>query len=179
MIRIGQGYDVHRFGEGDHIVLGGVRIPHDHGFVAHSDGDVLIHALCDALLGAVALGDIGHHFPDTDMQYAGADSRELLRQVVRLVSEKGYRLNNIDATVIAQLPKLAPYVDQIRQVLSDDIGVGVNQVNVKATTTERLGFEGRSRRSTESQAGAQERGKNKVTHAPSPSGLEPISRRPS
>ena len=143
MIRVGQGYDVHRFGEGDHIMLGGVRIPHHHGMIAHSDGDVLIHALCDALLGAAALGDIGQHFPDTDEQYAGADSRELLRQVNGLLQQGGYRLNNIDITVIAQAPKMAPHISNMRTVLADDLSLNVEQVNIKATTTERLGFEGR------------------------------------
>ena len=143
MIRVGQGYDVHRFGEGDHLVLGGVRIEHHQGLIAHSDGDVLIHALCDALLGAAAMGDIGHHFPDTDEQYAGADSRELLRQVMQLLSKGGYRLNNIDATIVAQAPKIAPYIDNMRQLLADDLGISLSQVNIKATTTEQLGFEGR------------------------------------
>jgi len=143
MIRVGHGYDVHRFGEGDYIVLGGVKIPHQHGLVAHSDGDVLIHALCDALLGAAALGDIGHHFPDTDQQYAGADSRELLRRVKQLLDDEGYRLNNIDATIIAQEPKIAPYIDSMKQVLTNILEVDASQVNIKATTTEKLGFEGR------------------------------------
>ncbi|MCW8963507.1 MAG: 2-C-methyl-D-erythritol 2,4-cyclodiphosphate synthase [Gammaproteobacteria bacterium] len=142
-MRVGQGYDVHRFGEGDYIVLGGVKIPHHHGLVAHSDGDVLIHALCDALLGAAALGDIGHHFPDTDQQYAGADSRELLRQVIQLVNNQGYRLNNVDATIIVQAPKIAPHIDSMKQVLADILEVDSSQVNIKATTTEKLGFEGR------------------------------------
>ena len=143
MIRVGQGYDVHRFGEGDHLVLGGVRIEHHQGLIAHSDGDVLIHALCDALLGAAALGDIGHHFPDTDEQYAGADSRELLRHVMQLLNQSGYRLNNIDATIVAQAPKMAPHIDNMRQLLADDLGISLSQINIKATTTEQLGFEGR------------------------------------
>lgn len=143
MIRVGQGYDVHRFGEGDHLVLGGVRIDHHQGLVAHSDGDVLIHALCDALLGAAALGDIGQHFPDTDEQYAGADSRELLKHVMQLLSQGGYRLNNIDATIVAQAPKIAPYINDMKQRLADDLGISLSQVNIKATTTEQLGFEGR------------------------------------
>jgi 2-C-methyl-D-erythritol 2,4-cyclodiphosphate synthase len=143
MIRVGQGYDVHRFGEGDHIMLGGVRIPHQQGMVAHSDGDVLIHAICDALLGAAAMGDIGHHFPDTDDQYADANSRDLLRQVVGLLKDHGFRLNNVDATIVAQAPKLAPYIQDMRQVLAADMGIELVQVNIKATTTERLGFTGR------------------------------------
>ena len=143
MIRVGQGYDVHRFGEGDHIMLGGVRIPHQQGMVAHSDGDVLIHAICDALLGAAAMGDIGHHFPDTDDQYADANSRDLLRQVVGLLMDHGFRLNNVDATIVAQTPKLAPYIQDMRQVLAADMGIELAQVNIKATTTERLGFTGR------------------------------------
>jgi len=143
MIRVGQGYDVHRFGEGDHIMLGGVRIPHQQGMVAHSDGDVLIHAICDALLGAGAMGDIGHHFPDTDDQYADANSRDLLRHVVGLLRDHGFRLNNVDATIVAQAPKLAPYIQDMRQVLAEDLGVDLTQINIKATTTERLGFTGR------------------------------------
>ena len=143
MIRVGQGYDVHRFGEGDHLVLGGVSIPHKQGLIAHSDGDVLIHALCDALLGAAALGDIGHHFPDTDAEFAGIDSRELLRHVMQLLNDAGFRLNNVDATIVAQAPKLAPHIDKMKQLLADDLGLDVSRVNIKATTTERLGFEGR------------------------------------
>jgi 2-C-methyl-D-erythritol 2,4-cyclodiphosphate synthase len=143
MIRVGQGYDVHRFGEGDHLVLGGVSIPHKQGLIAHSDGDVLIHALCDALLGAAALGDIGHHFPDTDAEFAGIDSRELLRHVMQLLNDAGFRLNNVDATIVAQAPKLAPHIDKMKQLLADDLEVGASRVNIKATTTERLGFEGR------------------------------------
>lgn len=143
MFRIGHGFDVHSVGEGDHVMIGGVRIPHRHGFVAHSDGDVLLHALCDALLGACALGDIGHHFPDTDARWAGADSRVLLRHVLSLVEAAGYRVGNVDATVIAQAPKLAPHVDAMREAIAADLGVAVTAVNVKATTTERLGFTGR------------------------------------
>jgi 2-C-methyl-D-erythritol 2,4-cyclodiphosphate synthase len=142
-MRIGQGYDVHAFGEGDHIIIGGVSIPYERGLIAHSDGDVLIHALCDALLGAAALGDIGQHFPDTDPNYGGADSRELLREVVSLVTSKGYQLANADMTVIAQAPKMSPHVDQMRNNLAEDMGCEIDQVNVKATTTEKLGFEGR------------------------------------
>lgn len=142
-MRIGQGYDVHRFGEGNHIVMGGVTIPYDQGLVAHSDGDVLLHALCDALLGACALGDIGKHFPDTDEQYANADSRELLRHVYQLIIEQGYRLSNTDITVVAQAPKMAPHIPAICANLASDLTVTEAQVNIKATTTEHLGFAGR------------------------------------
>ncbi|MBQ0712252.1 MAG: 2-C-methyl-D-erythritol 2,4-cyclodiphosphate synthase [Porticoccus sp.] len=142
-MRIGQGYDVHAFGEGDHITLGGVTIPYEHGLVAHSDGDVLIHALCDAFLGAAALGDIGRHFPDTDPRYRGVDSRELLREVVSLVGRKGYSLSNADMTIVAQAPKMSPYLEQITLNLATDCGCNVDQINIKATTTEKLGFEGR------------------------------------
>ena len=143
MIRVGQGYDVHRFGEGDHITIGGVRIAHDQGLVAHSDGDVLLHALCDALLGAAALGDIGRHFPDTDAQYAGADSRELLKQVRGLLHGAGFSINNVDATIVAQSPKMAPHIHAMRENISADLDILVDQVNIKATTTEELGIEGR------------------------------------
>ena len=142
-MRIGHGYDVHGFEAGDHIMLGGVRIPHDKAFRAHSDGDVLIHAVCDALLGALALGDIGRHFPDSDARYANVDSRELLREVMTQVNERGYRLGNLDATVIAQAPKLSPHVDALRAHLAADLDSDIERVNVKATTTEKLGFEGR------------------------------------
>lgn len=144
MLRVGQGYDVHRFRDGDHLVIGGVRIPFDKSFDAHSDGDVLIHAICDALLGAAALGDIGEHFPDTDPRYSGIDSRRLLAEVRDLVHERGFRIANVDATVIAQAPKLAPHILDMRRNLADDLGLPVDRVGVKATTTERLGFEGRS-----------------------------------
>lgn len=143
-MRIGHGYDVHRFGEGNHVVLGGVTIPFSRGLLAHSDGDVVIHALCDALLGACALGDIGRHFPDTDPRYANADSRELLRHVNQLLCEQGYMLANADITIIAQAPKMAPYITAMCGHIASDLGVAVNQVNVKATTTEGLGFAGRS-----------------------------------
>jgi len=143
MMRIGHGFDVHRFGEGDHLMIGGVAIPFGRGFVAHSDGDVLLHAICDALLGACALGDIGRHFPDTDPAWAGADSRALLRHVTGLVAEAGYRVGNLDATVLAQAPKLAPHVASMAERIAEDLGVAVAAVNVKATTTERLGFTGR------------------------------------
>jgi 2-C-methyl-D-erythritol 2,4-cyclodiphosphate synthase len=142
-IRIGHGYDVHAFKEGDHIVLGGVTIPHNKAFAAHSDGDVLIHALCDALLGAVALGDIGQHFPDSDVQYKGIDSRVLLRHVMKLLSEEGWRVSNVDATIVAQRPKMAPHIEQMCLNLASDLQVNRDQVNVKATTTEHLGFAGR------------------------------------
>lgn len=142
-IRIGHGYDVHAFEPGEHIVLGGVKIPHHSQFKAHSDGDVLLHAVCDALLGALALGDIGGHFPDSDETYKGADSRRLLSQVYRLVTEQGYRLGNLDATIIAQSPKMAPHIAHMRQYLSEDLQAELTQINVKATTTEGLGFAGR------------------------------------
>ncbi len=142
-MRIGHGFDVHAFGEGVHIVIGGVTIPYEKGLVAHSDGDVLIHALCDALLGAAAMGDIGQHFPDTDPQYSGADSRELLRHIVALLNEKNYSLGNADITLIAQAPKMAPHIVGMVKNLAADMGCGIDQVNVKATTTEKLGFEGR------------------------------------
>lgn len=142
-MRIGHGYDVHRFGEGDFITLGGVRIPHKFGLVAHSDGDVLLHALSDALLGACALGDIGKHFPDTDPQFKGADSRALLRHVLSLVEAKGWKVENVDTTIIAQAPKMAPHIQSMRETIADDLKVELDQVNVKATTTEKLGFTGR------------------------------------
>lgn len=142
-MRIGHGYDVHAFGSGDHIMLGGVRIEHDRGLVAHSDGDVLIHAICDALLGAIGEGDIGHHFPDTDQRWQGADSRTFLREIVELVHERDYAVANIDTTVITESPKLAPFLDDIRTVLAGDLRVASGQVNVKATTSEGLGFIGR------------------------------------
>ncbi len=142
-MRIGHGYDVHRLGPGDGIVLGGVWIPHHSGLVAHSDGDVLIHAVCDALLGAIGQGDIGRHFPDTDPRYAGIDSRTLLCEVVSGVARAGWQLGNLDATVIAQAPRLAPHVADMQANLAADLRAMVGQVNVKATTTERLGFVGR------------------------------------
>ncbi len=142
-MRIGHGFDVHRFGPGTELMIGGVAIPYEQGFVAHSDGDVLIHALCDALLGALGLGDIGHHFPDTDPAYAGIDSRRLLRQVVAQMDERGYRLGNADLTLIAQAPKMAPHIPAMRSALAADLAVAEDAVNVKATTTETLGFTGR------------------------------------
>jgi 2-C-methyl-D-erythritol 4-phosphate cytidylyltransferase/2-C-methyl-D-erythritol 2,4-cyclodiphosphate synthase len=144
--RIGHGFDVHRFAEpmaGSFITLGGVQIPHTKKLMAHSDGDVLIHAICDALLGAAALGDIGKHFPDTDNRYKNIDSRVLLRKVAALLKEKHYRIGNVDVTVVAQLPKLSPHVSAMRATLASDLAVGIDAVNVKATTTEKLGFEGR------------------------------------
>ncbi|MFB9866510.1 2-C-methyl-D-erythritol 2,4-cyclodiphosphate synthase [Vreelandella sulfidaeris] len=142
-MRIGHGFDVHRFGPGDHLMIGGVKVPFEHGFVAHSDGDVLLHAVSDAVLGACALGDIGRHFPDTDATWAGADSRHLLRHVVELVREQGYGVINLDATLMAQAPKMAPHIEAMRAVIAADLGIELGQVNVKATTTERLGFTGR------------------------------------
>ena len=142
-MRIGHGYDVHRFCDGDFITLGGVRIPHKYGLLAHSDGDVLLHALSDALLGAAALGDIGKHFPDTDPQFKGADSRVLLRHVVGIVRAKGWKVGNIDTTIVAQAPKMAPHIETMRQLIAEDLQVALDQVNVKATTTEKLGFTGR------------------------------------
>ncbi len=142
-MRIGHGYDVHRFGEGRFITLGGVQIPHRFGLVAHSDGDVLLHALCDALLGAAALGDIGRHFPDTDPQFKGADSRALLRHVLALLHTEGWRVGNVDATIVAQAPKMAPHIETMRARIAEDLQVERGQVNVKATTTEQLGFTGR------------------------------------
>lgn len=141
--RIGHGYDVHAFCEGDHVVLGGVTIPHTHAFQAHSDGDVLIHAICDALLGALALGDIGKHFPDTDAKYENMDSRILLRHVYGLVEGQGWSLNNLDCTIIAQTPKMSPHIQSMRNILSEDLASSIDMINVKATTTEKLGFEGR------------------------------------
>lgn len=141
--RIGQGFDVHAFDQGDHVIIGGVRIPFEKGLKAHSDGDVLIHAICDAFLGSIAAGDIGHHFPDTDERWKGANSRELLRECFRLVGEKGYRLGNLDACIIAQAPKMAPHIQQMRENLAMDLQCELDQINVKATTTEKLGFTGR------------------------------------
>jgi 2-C-methyl-D-erythritol 2,4-cyclodiphosphate synthase len=143
-MRVGIGYDVHAFGEGDHVMLGGVRIPHTYGLVAHSDGDVALHALCDALLGAMALGDIGEHFPDSDPRWKGADSRRFLRHCAALVREHGWRLVNADLTVVAQEPRIGPYRVQMRQNIADDLGVRLDRINLKATTTEGLGALGRS-----------------------------------
>lgn len=145
MIKIGHGYDVHRFGEGNHLMLGGVRIAFIKGFVAHSDGDVAIHALCDALLGAAALGDIGQHFPDTSTEFENIDSRILLRKVVALLTEKALTVSNVDITIIAQAPKMAPHIMLMRENLAADLNADINQVNVKATTTEGLGFTGQGK----------------------------------
>jgi 2-C-methyl-D-erythritol 2,4-cyclodiphosphate synthase len=142
-MRIGHGFDVHRFGDGDHVILGGVRIDHDRGLEAHSDGDVLIHAVCDALLGAAALGDIGRHFPDADAQYRGIDSRILLRRVRDSLARRAWRVANLDSTVVAQAPRLGPHVTAMCANLAQDLGVATDCVNVKATTTERLGYAGR------------------------------------
>jgi len=142
-MRIGHGFDVHAYGPGTQVVIGGVQIEHSHGVVAHSDGDVALHALCDALLGAAGLGDIGGMFPDDDPQWAGADSRVLLRSVVAQVAAAGLRVANADLTVIAQAPRLGPHIEEMRARIAADLGVEVAQVNVKATTTERLGYIGR------------------------------------
>jgi 2-C-methyl-D-erythritol 2,4-cyclodiphosphate synthase len=142
-VRIGQGFDVHAFEAGRRLVLGGVEVPHTHGLKAHSDGDVLLHALCDALLGAAALGDIGKHFPDTDAAYLGADSRKLLRQVYAEFESHGFMLVNADMTLIAQVPRLAPHTDAMRNNIAEDLQVAVDRISVKATTTEYLGFTGR------------------------------------
>lgn len=142
-LRIGHGYDVHRFEPGDALVIGGVRIAHHQALAAHSDGDVLLHAICDAVLGALGEGDIGRHFPDTDAANAGIDSRLLLRRVVALAQSKGYRLGNVDATVVAQAPRMGPHVAAMCANIAEDFDASVACVNVKATTTERLGFAGR------------------------------------
>ncbi len=142
-MRIGHGFDVHAFASGRALILGGVSIPYERGLLGHSDADVVLHALADALLGAAALGDIGRHFPDTDPAFAGADSRVLLREVMTRVAAAGWRVGNVDVTVIAQAPRLAPHIAAMVQNIADDLGVAVGQVNVKATTTERLGFTGR------------------------------------
>ena len=142
-MRIGHGYDVHKFGGEGPITIGGVSIDNEQGLLAHSDGDVLIHALCDALLGAAALGDIGKHFPDTDNAYAGADSRGLLRDVIARLHNLGFKLVNADMTIVAQAPKMAPHIATMQQLLAEDCAVDTDQINVKATTTEKLGFAGR------------------------------------
>ncbi len=142
-MRIGHGYDAHRFEQGKPLVLGGVQIPHDYGLAAHSDGDVLVHALCDALLGAAGLGDIGRHFPDSRAEFAGIDSRILLRRVVTLLQEAAMRIANVDITVVAQAPKLTPHVDTMRTGLAADLRLEPSRVNIKATTTEGMGFVGR------------------------------------
>lgn len=142
-MRIGHGYDVHRFAENRPLIIGGVTIPHSHGLEAHSDGDVLIHAICDALLGAAGLWDIGHHFQDTDEAFKNIDSRLLLRRVMADLFERGWVVNNVDATVIAQAPKLAPFIPEMKSLLASDMAVSEDEVNIKATTTEKLGFTGR------------------------------------
>lgn len=141
-MRVGMGYDVHRLVEGRDLIIGGVKIPYEKGLLGHSDADVLLHAIMDALLGAAALGDIGKHFPDTDEKYKGADSRALLREVARMLEEENYLVENIDATIIAQAPKMRPHIDTMRQNIADDLGIEISQVNVKATTEEGLGFTG-------------------------------------
>lgn len=143
MLRIGHGYDVHAFADNRRCIIGGVDIPYEKGLLGHSDADVLLHAISDSLLGAAAMGDIGKHFPDTDPEFEGADSVVLLKFVVKLISEKGYKVNNIDATVIAQAPKMAPHIEQMRRNIADALQVDVDCVNVKATTEEKLGFTGR------------------------------------
>ncbi|WP_417683269.1 2-C-methyl-D-erythritol 2,4-cyclodiphosphate synthase [Pseudidiomarina aquimaris] len=142
-MRIGHGYDVHKFGSTKPLLLGAVEVPYEQGLLAHSDGDVVLHAITDAVLGALGKGDIGHHFPDTDERYAGADSAELLAHVVQIAAQEGYRLGNLDVTVIAQAPKLAPYISSMRERIATVLRANVNRVNVKATTTEKLGFVGR------------------------------------
>ena len=141
--RIGHGYDVHRFGEGNFIVLGGVKIPHNHGFIAHSDGDVLIHSLCDALLGSIAAGDIGQHFPDTDEQYKNIDSSILLKKINQLLKQDQFLIGNIDISIVAQTPKMSPHIQLMRQHLATVLNIAQTQINIKATTTEKLGFTGR------------------------------------
>jgi 2-C-methyl-D-erythritol 2,4-cyclodiphosphate synthase len=142
-MRIGQGFDVHQLVEGRRLVIGGVEIPHAKGLLGHSDADVLLHAICDALLGAAALGDIGKHFPDSDARYKGIDSRELLRHVGALLKEKGFEVGNVDATIIAEAPRMAPHIPRMCANIAADLAIGIDAVNVKATTTEKLGFTGR------------------------------------
>lgn len=143
MIRIGNGFDVHKFAEGRDCIVCGVKIPYERGLLGHSDADVALHALCDALLGAAALRDIGYHYPDTDPEFSGADSRVLLRDVLKKIGEKGYHPVNVDVTIIAQAPKMLPYIEQMRQNIAEDLNIDLDAVSVKATTTERLGFTGR------------------------------------
>lgn len=142
-IRIGQGYDVHAFGDGDQVVLGGVRIPHERGVLAHSDGDVALHALCDAMLGALALGDIGVHFPPSDARWKGADSRAFVHHCNALILERGWRVGNCDITVVCERPKVGPHAQAMRELIAADLGIDIDAVSVKATTSERLGFTGR------------------------------------
>lgn len=143
MIRIGHGFDVHKFGGQGPVTIAGVKIEHEFGLLAHSDGDVALHALCDAMLGACAMGDIGHHFPDTDDEFSGIDSRILLRHVWQLIVQRGYRLGNLDLTIVAQAPKMAPHIEQMREIIASDLDTVIDNVNVKATTTEKLGYVGR------------------------------------
>ncbi len=143
-MRIGHGFDVHAFGEGDHLMLGGVRVPHTQGVKAHSDGDVVLHALCDAILGAVALGDIGRHFPPSDPRWKDADSRALLRHCNGLAADAGWKLGNVDITIVCELPKVGPHAETMRGNIAQDLGVDIYAVSVKATTTETLGFTGRA-----------------------------------
>jgi 2-C-methyl-D-erythritol 2,4-cyclodiphosphate synthase len=143
-MRIGHGYDAHRFGEGRKLILGGVEVPYDYGLEAHSDGDVVIHALCDALVGAAGLGDIGKHFPDSDKAYENIDSRVLLRHIVQLLHDNNFSISNADVTIVAQAPKLAPHIPQMRERLATDCGIDVARLNIKATTTEKMGFTGRA-----------------------------------
>jgi 2-C-methyl-D-erythritol 2,4-cyclodiphosphate synthase len=142
-IRIGQGFDVHAFGDGDHVMLGGVRVPHERGVLAHSDGDVVLHALCDAMLGALALGDIGLHFPPSDDRWKGADSRAFVRHCNALIGERGWRVGNVDVTVICERPKVGPHAGAMRACVAEDLGIDTDAVSIKATTTEKLGFTGR------------------------------------
>ncbi|MDH5518587.1 MAG: 2-C-methyl-D-erythritol 2,4-cyclodiphosphate synthase [Gammaproteobacteria bacterium] len=143
LFRIGHGFDVHAFEPGDHIIMAGVRIPYQQQFKAHSDGDVVLHAVCDALLGAAALGDIGQHFPDTDPQYHNIDSRQLLRHVIALLAQQGFVLGNLDVSIVAQAPKMSAHIMPMRKNLAEDFSVATEQINVKATTTEKLGYTGR------------------------------------
>ncbi|WP_394537883.1 2-C-methyl-D-erythritol 2,4-cyclodiphosphate synthase [Lysobacter enzymogenes] len=142
-IRIGQGYDVHAFGDGDHVMLGGVRVAHERGVLAHSDGDVVLHALCDAMLGALALGDIGKHFPPSDERWRGADSRSFLRHCNDLIAQRGYAVGNCDVTVVCERPKVGPHAQAMRERIAEDLGIAADAVSVKATTSEKLGFTGR------------------------------------
>ncbi|MCT6924358.1 2-C-methyl-D-erythritol 2,4-cyclodiphosphate synthase [Metasolibacillus sp.] len=143
MFRVGQGYDVHAFAEGRKLILGGIEIPHERGLLGHSDADVLLHTITDAALGAIGEGDIGRHFPDTDPEWKDADSAELLQYIWKIVEEKGYVLGNVDATIMAQRPKMAPYIEPMRNRIAELLNADASQVNVKATTTEKLGFVGR------------------------------------
>lgn len=142
-IRVGHGFDVHAFADNRRLIIGGVDIPYEMGLAGHSDADVLLHAICDALLGAAGLGDIGRHFPDTDMAFAGIDSRILLRRVAEQLQQRGWQVANVDATIIAQAPKMAPHIARMTAHIADDLGIALDRVNVKATTTEKLGFPGR------------------------------------